>query len=181
MNEIWFTAVGRFDSRDGENWQKYCSWSGLNQLNRLISLDCILCPPILDELVVADWDHNVQRDGLIYFFRDRDYLRLRVKELNSRNILAASLNPDIEQADLFEDRRFSFCGYDLVEVGGGVSALVNCGGFPKSFDNSELNNDGLLDTLERAMVVQNSLQAEYPEEIHAYCDIWGLWLMEPST
>ena len=85
--------------------------------------------------------------------------------------MAAALNPAIEQAGALQDSHFSFCGYDLVEVEGGVSALVNCGGFPKSFDNSELNSNGLIEKLERARVVQDSLRSEYPDEHHADCNV----------
>jgi hypothetical protein len=56
-----------------------------------------------------------------------------------------------------------------------MSALTNCGGFPKAFSNSELSKKGLLTGYERSRSVQDSLIREYPNERHADCHLWAIF------
>ena len=46
-----FTAVERFDPSCDERWQGYIEWSGLGQLQEVVSLDGILCPNFFDKLI----------------------------------------------------------------------------------------------------------------------------------
>ena len=65
-----------------------------------------------------------------------------------------------------------------MELQTGVSALVNCGGFDRAFSPAELSECGLLADHARALTVQKRLRAEYPDEHHAHCDLWAVWLMK---
>ena len=175
MIEPWYIAVEPFDPSFGESWTEYMAWARLSQLEEVVALDASLCPRVIDSLEGEDWKHNVQQDGLIDFFRNVDYLRERVRDVPSFNILAAVLNPSHECREALADPRFDFKGYDL--IGGGMSALTNCGGFPLSFQNTELSRAGLLPTLSCAREVAVSLRTHYPDHNHADCDIWALWKM----
>jgi len=55
------------------------------------------------------------------------------------------------------DKRFKFMGYDLIEEFTRISALTNCGGFPKAFLNNDLNKSGLIKSYEQAILIQKSL------------------------
>jgi hypothetical protein len=170
-----YIATERFGPHDPA-WQRYLEWSSLHQLTELVSLDSILCKPIIDELIDEDWAHVVNEDFMTGFFTDLDYLVTRTGPLRELNLLCVYRNPAthprIPPNGLFN---FSFEGYDLVEVGGGVSALTNCGGFPKAFTNGELSEHGLLRSLYRATEIQRALREVYPEEPHALCDIWEIF------
>jgi hypothetical protein len=78
----------------------------------------------------------------------------------------------------FNDPRFAFRGFDLVELQTGISALVNCGGLDRAFAPTELSDCGLLADHARALAVQKRLRAEYPDEPHADCDLWAVWQMQ---
>ena len=93
------------------------------------------------------------------------------------NILAVLQNPAAEEVRSFTDRRFEFRGFDLVDVYGNISALVNCGGFDKVFAPTELSECGLLTDHAKALRVQMRLREEYPDEHHANCDLWAIWQM----
>ncbi len=175
MIEPWYIAVEPFDPSFGDNWVNYMAGAGLPQLEEVVSLDSSLCPCVIDELEHEDWEHNVHEDGVIDFFRDLDYLLGRVQDIAPVNILAAVQNPSEECREAFADSRFEFRGYDL--IGFGMSALVNCGGFPLSFQNAELSNAGLVLTFARAQAVAASLRGHYRDQDHADCDIWALWKM----
>lgn len=172
----WYTAVEAFDPTFGEVWTGYIAWSGLTQLEEVVSLDGSLCPSVIRKLIEEDWKHNVQEDELIEFFYDLDYLLGRVAGIARVNILAAVLDPSKECRHAFADPRFDFKGYDL--IGRGMSALTNCGGFPLAFRNEELSNAGLISTLTRANDIRASLLTNYPDEAHADCEIWALWKMQ---
>ncbi len=178
MADIWFTAVETFGPHGGEAWQKYLDFSGLRQLAEVVSLDGSLCPTVIGELIKEDWDHNVHRDRLTYFFKDLDYLLSRVQSSGPRQILAVMLEPEAGSENTLTDERFEFVGFDLLDEEGGNSALVNCGGFPFAFDDEELSQHGLITDYERAKEVQSLLREKYPEERHAECHLWAVWRMK---
>jgi hypothetical protein len=178
MVKPWYTAAESFDPTWGDNWTTYFHGAGLPQLVEVITLDCSLCPSSIKDLTPEDWEHNIPVDFSPDLFHDLDYLLKRVAGMEKTNILAVVRNPTEQCAGAFEDSRFAFKGYDLVEVEGGISALTNCGGFPLAFRNEELSNCGLIATLARAREVQQALREHYPDEHHADCNIWALWKMK---
>ncbi len=174
---IVFSAVKRFDPACGEAWQKFMEWSGLRQLREVVSLDLILCPTVFHDLTAEDWRHNVQEDFKITLFHALDHVLRRVAGDDRVNFLALMQNPTEDEACSFNDPRFTFRGFDLVELQTGISALVNCGGFDRAFVPTELSDCGLLADHARALTVQKRLRAEYPDEHHADCDLWAVWQM----
>lgn len=177
MNAL-FTAVNRFDPNCGDAWTKYVAWSGLTHLKEVVSLDGILCPAVIKELIDEDWQHNVHEDYKVFLFRDVDYLLSRVTDHDRVNFLAIMQNPTAEDLRSFSDLRFEFCGFDLVDAHGDISALVNCGGFDKAFSKIDLSKCGLVTDHARAMEIHRRLPLEYPNEHHAECNVWAIWQMK---
>ena len=172
-----YIVTEKFDPTSrGPEWERYLEWSSLRQLTEVVSLDSMLCEPIISDLAEEDWAHVVKEDFMTSYFTDLDHLVRRVGHLRERNLLCVYRNPgahpDGPPSTSFE---FRFEGYDLVEAGGSVSALTNCGGFPKAFSNDELSEHGLLKSWQRANDVQRSLQQHYPEDPHAACDVWAIF------
>jgi hypothetical protein len=178
MTDFWFTARTKFGPEQGESWQQYIQWAGLPQLTGLFSLDISLCPEVIDQLISEDWQHNVQQDYRLFYFRDLDYLLGRVGGLDKpANLLAVIWEPGEDCRHVLTDPRFQFQGYDLIEETTGISALSNCGGFPLAFRNEDLSPVGLLVDYALARGVQQRLRQFYPEEHHAQCDLWAVWRM----
>jgi hypothetical protein len=169
-----FVAKRPFDPSAGA-WNRYVTWSGLSQLNEVVSLDTMLCPTVPEELTAADWSYNVHADYLAFFFRSLEYLRTRLAGNGRLNILAVLQNPTHSDVAAMSLPGFGFAGFDLVDVRSDVSALTNCGGFEEVFKNAELSALGLLTDLTRAQQVQASLRLQYPEESHAECHVWAIW------
>jgi hypothetical protein len=192
MAEVWYTIVRRFGPDWGERvwsgdrspltWQGYLEWSGLRQLDEVVSLDTMLCepavPPDSEPLTIEDWKHVVNRDFRLHFYRNLDYLLSRVSLRPELQLLGAIEGPPEGEMPALDDPRFIFLGYEVLDVHGDVSALTNCGGFPLAFDGAELNRFGLIDEPGRAYGVQRALRAAYPGEHHAECDVWAVWRME---
>ncbi len=178
MSGVWFTATKKFDPSIGEEWAKYYDWARIPQIKEVISLDSARRPPELWNLIDTDWDHNIHQDYLIAFFWDLDYLLGRFSnKRDSINILAVCLEPSFEVREMYQDSRFEFQGYDLVEAGS-VSAISNCGGFDKAFEASDISEVGLFDTYIFARKTQGLLRKHYPSEHHADCELWAIWKMK---
>ena len=93
-------------------------------------------------------------------------------------MLALIEEPSDADVASFCDPRFAFCGFDLIDEHGGISALTNCGGFDRAFLRAELSECGLLLDHSRALAVRQLLRTEYPDEPHARCRIWAIWRMK---
>jgi len=66
-------------------------------------------------------------------------------------------------------------GYDLVEDATQISALTNCGGFPQTFSNTELNAYGLITDFSRASEIRKRLPEHNPGDHHARCELYAIW------
>ena len=170
----WYIATETFTPRRGGAWQKYIAWSGLTQLDEVVSLDRMLCPPLLREIRNDYWPHIVKEDFMLNFFVDLEFLLAQLSGVVERNLLCVYRNPPAPPPPCIGSVKFEFLGYDLVDVEGHASALTNCGGFPDVFDNAELSSKGLLTSHARALQVQSELRARHSEEHHANCHVWAV-------
>ena len=173
--EPWYIATETFTPRQGEAWTKYIAWSGLSQLDEVVSLDSMLCGTLLPEMKDEYWPHIVSEDFMLNFFIDLEFMVAQLPDVAERNLLCVYRNPPNEPTPPSGPVDFEFLGCDLVDVMGGVSALTNCGGFIDVFDNRELSPKGLLTSHARASDVQSQLKAKYPEEPHANCHVWAVF------
>ena len=170
----WFTATEPFTPADGDKWRKYIEWSGLTQLTELITLDGMLCPPILSEIRDDYWPHIVNEDCRLNYFVDLEFLKSETAGVERKNLLCVIQNPD-KEADRAPMDGFEFVGYDLLDLDNSVSALCNCGGFPDVFSNEELSENGLLKDFSRAAEIRTLLRSTHPEEFHANCNLWVVY------
>jgi hypothetical protein len=171
----WFIATDPFTSRAGEAWTKYIAWSGLTQLDEVVSLDPMLCPTLLPEVKDEYWPHIVNENFMLDFFVHLDFLLDQVAGIPEHNLLCVYRNPPSPPPPCDGTVSFEFLGYDLVDVQASASALSNCGGFPDVFNNAELSSKGLLSSHARAFQVQAELREKHPEEHHADCHVWAIF------
>ncbi|WP_120495227.1 hypothetical protein [Kiloniella sp. EL199] len=175
-----FIATERFGPWDGKAWVKYIEWSKLTQLKELVSLDGLLCEPVLSVTKDEYWPYIVNEDYMSDYFTDLNYFLNEVSEIVNKNILCVFKNPISSPKAPSGKLKFEFLGYDLVDLEGSVSALSNCGGFPLAFSNEELNQFGLLESHDRAAKIRILLKAYYPEERHAACHLWAIFRARTS-
>ena len=175
-----FIATERFDPSDGQKWSRYIEWAKLGELVEVVCLDTVLCPCIIQELIDEDWKHIVCEDYRLNYFRELDYLIGRIAGVSRRNVLGLYRNPDAHINVAPAEGKFSFVGYDLIEEATQISALTNCGGFPETFSNDELNQYGLISEFDRASEVRKLLPESNPEEPHARCEMYAIWRLVES-
>lgn len=176
--DIYYTALKTYDSsdEDGFSWKEYIAWSELVHLKELVSLDGILnrlsFTPDLDS--VEEWNHIITDEGMVmFFFNSLDYVLSKVKDLEFFNLLAIIKEPKSEKADL--SKEYDFIGYDLIEIGGDVSALTNCGGFDETFLPIDLNAYGLISEYDKAKKIVKELPINNPDEQHTDCYLYEVW------
>ncbi len=172
-----YIAVEKFSPTHGLGWEEYIAWSGLTQLDEVISIDGMICPFILDEIKDSYWPHIVNEDNMLNFFTDFHFFMSELGKATNANILGVLRNPTPEDMQQGFGNDFHFVGYDLLDHDHSISALTNCGGFPDAFDNAELSTKGLLTDYGRAKEIQNLLRTLHPEEHHADCNIWAIFRM----
>jgi hypothetical protein len=172
-----FVATQPFGPQDGQKWLDYIKWSGLSQLDELVTLDLSYGPLLLTTIEDHYWPHIVNEDFMLHLFVDLEFLLQETARFPRKNILCVARNPTVQPDPPTDILPFGLLGYDLTEANGSassVSALSNCGGFPDLFANDELTRHGLLSTLERALEVQDLLREKHPQEHHANCDVWSV-------
>jgi hypothetical protein len=177
---IAYTAIETFDPSWGETWINYVKWSGLDHLEELVSLDCMLCPSIIGDLTEEDWKYIVCEQTFYGLFRDLDHLLDRIQTDDKYQIIATIREPTERDLLRFIDERFDFKGHDLIEDQTRISALTNCGGFDLAFCKDDLSECGLVTELERACRIRELLVKHYPEDPHANCAAWAIWRMRPA-
>ncbi len=175
-----YIAVEKFSPSHGQGWDDYIAWSGLTQLDEVVSLDGMICPVILEEIKDSYWDHIVHEDGMLNFFTDFDFFMKELGTVQNTNVFGVLRNPTLEAVQQGLGDRFRLVGYDLLDQDHSISALTNCGGFPDVFDNAELSTKGLLTDYGRAKEIRRDLRRLHPEEHHADCNIWAIFRMNSA-
>lgn len=132
-----------------------------------------------DALVFKEefWPHVADIETITvvnFYYNDLPFLERETESIPDTRILAVIPNP-LEPPPSLLDGGFKLLGFDLIEREGSVSALCNCGGFPKSFNSAELSDIGLITDHARAAEIQTTLRDHYPEERHADCNVWAVY------
>lgn len=161
-----------------KSWEDYISWSGLDHLDELISLDRYLNQP-LEELndwhKDEYWTYSVE-DNLYNtsFFTSLDYVFKIIKYKDRFNLLAVVKEP-MEDCKGIRIDGFDFIGYELLDKFYTCSALTNMGCIDKGFSPNELNPLGLIDLLDKAHVIQEHLRENYPDMEDADTNVIAIW------
>lgn len=171
MSEWLYTVRERFTPSSSEHWQGYPAFSGFENVNEVVTLDSILCPDVVSDLVDEDWNHNVLEDFRITLFRNPEYLMARQPLDPTRHQLLAIL----ERPQISDDVPPGLirCGFDIVDSYVENSTLTNCGPIPEAFDPSIVNELGLISDLATAVEVRDRMRKLQPDDPHlGACEVW---------
>lgn len=173
MSEWLYTIRGRCTPETLEGWEEYRAFSGFTHITELVTLDSMMCPDVVTELVGEDWGHNVQQDFRITLFHDSAYLLNRQPLDPLRHQLFAIVEgPDGTES---VPVGFTACGFDIMDSYLGNSTLTNCGPVPEAFDPSTVNTFGLLSDLATAMEVRDRMRRQQPNDPHLRdCEVWQI-------
>jgi hypothetical protein len=172
----YYTAIERFDHNNGERWLGYTRWLGRTDLARVITLDSILCPPVVHVESSDDWEHVAQEEFMLDFFTNLDFVLRRVSSHRPSVVVAVARNPSADEVANFPHPDFEFAGFDIVDAQFTASALLNGCNFPEAFDVSELSSEsGLIKSRQRAFRIRDVMHKRYPNRDKIPSHVWALW------
>jgi hypothetical protein len=172
----YYTAIERFDRNNGERWVGYTRWLGRTDLERIVTLDSVLCPPVVHVESSDDWQFVAQEEFMLDFFTNLEFVLRRVAGHRPSVVVATARDPSPEEVDNFPHSNFEFAGFDIVDAQFTASALLNGCNFPDAFDVSELSPEsGLIKTRERAFRIRDVLRKRYPNRDKIPSHVWALW------
>ncbi len=177
-DEIWYAACEPYGPFS-DNWTWFLESSRLHHVTEIASLDGILNAPCLTPNFDRSdvWENVVTDESMILdFFKSLDFVVEKTKNIAHFNLYAVIREPSKEKPKQSElDQNFTFLGYDLVETGGTISALTNCGGFDETFLPQDLNQYGLIQKYNDAKEIVENLFVNNPDEHHAACYFFEVW------
>ena len=172
----YFTAIERFDPGNGERWVGYTRWLGRTDLACVVTLDSLLCPPVVHAQSSEDWPFVAQEEFMLDFFTSLDFVLRRVSSHRPSVVLAVARNPSPADIAGFPHPNFELAGFDIVDAQFTASALLNGCNFPEAFDVSELSSEsGLIKSRERAFRIRDVLHQRYPNRDQMKSHVWAIW------
>ncbi len=172
----YYTAIEQFDRKNGERWLGYTRWLGRTDLEGVVTLDSVLCPPVVHVESSDDWQFVAQEEFMLDFFTNLDFVLQRVSGHRPSVVVAVARNPSAAEIAGFTHPHFEFAGFDIVDAQFIASALLNGCNFPEAFDVSELSPEsGLIKSRERAFRIRDALQKRYPNRDKIPSHVWAIW------
>jgi hypothetical protein len=173
---MFYAALERFDRDNGERWAGYARWLGRTDLQRVITLDGMLCPPVVHAESSDDWDFVVQEEFMLDFFTDLGFVLQRAAQVRRAQVVAVCREPSAEDVNGFSHPEFEFAGFDIVDTQLVASALLGSNRFPGVFEVSELSAEsGLILSHGRAFKIRDQLRRRFPDRKEANCHVWAMW------
>ncbi|WP_209330823.1 hypothetical protein [Lunatimonas salinarum] len=155
-------VFGPTSSREGLSWGEFVTWTGLNQVEELVSLDSFYNGPI--EGLQGVYDTQSDLVGKI-----NDFVHEMVEEKMQHtglpsefSLLAILIYPLTDDLEVLEGD-FEFIGYDIVHQSAGHSVLVQLGWMAGMAFHSEVNRYGLLESAQSASLLLASIRNSFPE------------------
>jgi len=178
----YFTAIERFDPGNGERWLGYTRWLGRTDLTRVVTLDSILCPPVVHVESSEDWPFVAQEEFMLDFYTSLDFVLRRISGHRPSVVIAVARDPSAAEVADFPHPDFKFAGFDIVDAQFIASALLNGCNFPEAFDVSELSSEsGLIASRERAIKIRDVLHQRYPNRDKTKSHVWAIWRYTGNT
>ena len=172
----YYAAIERFDCNNGQRWVEYIRRMDRTDLIRIVTLDSILCPPVVHVESSDDWPFVAKEEFMLDFFTDPDFVLRKTVGHRPSVVVAVARNPSATDVSGFSHPDFEFAGFDVVDVQFVTSALFNSNRFPGLFDVSELSPEsGLITSRERAFEIRDTLRQRYPDRDEARCYVWAIW------
>jgi hypothetical protein len=178
----YYAAIERFDRNNGQRWVEYIRRMDRTDLMRIVTLDSMLCPPVVHVESSDDWQFVAKEEFMLDFFTDLDFVLRRAVGHRPSVVVAVARDPSVADISGFSHPDFEFAGFDVVDTQFVTSALFNSSHFPGVFDVSELSSEsGLIMSRERAFEIRDTLRQRHPDRDEAKCYVWAIWRYTGTT
>ncbi len=165
---MYYKIVEQFGPQNGERWQGYLTWRGLN-LTRFDSVDGILRPDLFVPESREDWDNCVTENFKLSLITNLDYARAILQRFNDPILLGV----EIELNEGY-DPKDGLLGFDIMERECQISLVTNCG--KDDLIDDHVMPNGLIGEFEQALQIRDSLRKGCFCDGHAeHCEVWAVY------
>jgi len=172
----YYAAIERFDPDNGERWVGFTRWLGRTDLQRIVTLDNMLCPPVVHPESAEDWPYVAREEFMLDFFTDFDFVRRRAAGHRPSVIIAVARDPAAETVAGFAHPQFELAGFDLLDAQFTGSVIFKPDRFPGAINVAKLStSSGLIRSRDWAFKVRDALCRRYPGREDARCHVWAVW------
>jgi hypothetical protein len=168
---MYYKIVEDFGPQDADRWQTYIRWRGLS-LTRFDSVDGLLRPDLFDPESDEDW-RNCCVSGM--YKQSLITSHAYAKAIFGRYPNAVLLGVDIELEEGYVAQD-GFLGFDIIDGYCQVSLITNWGTDDENLFSPHVMPNGLIRELSPALVIRDTLRADFAEESHAGdCEVWAVY------
>jgi hypothetical protein len=167
---MYYKIVERFGPEDGDRWQNYLEWRGLN-LSSFDSMDGILRPDLFKPESDEDWRNCVNEQFKLNLITNLEYARGILDRYDNSVLVGVEI--ELQEGYNPED---GLLGFDIIDSYCDVSLVTNWGTDEESIINNYVMNNGLIGALGRALQIRDLLRKEFSEDSHAEnCEVWAVY------
>ncbi len=167
-----FTIIKPFSPADGEKWNNYCQWRGM-EFERFDSIDGILRPNLFEEPENEDWEHIVNENFMLHLITSLPHARHKHRQIGKGDMVGLK----------FEDHDTAcgeFLGFDIIDGYCNVSLLTNFGN-DLEFINRSLATNALLTNEDTTREIHRRLEKEFSDDSHVKgCRIVSIYKIDTS-
>jgi len=168
--EVFGPACNRADL----SWGEFVAWSGLTQLEELVSLDPYFNVPI-NGLQATYHTLGDLMEGVGTLTRELSAgLTSALDFPQSFNLLATVVHQSTDE-EVLSEADFEFLGYDIVHQSAGHSILVQLGWLAGAAFSVDVNRYGLLRDKASADIMLSAFRENYPEMGLAQGSMAAVW------
>ena len=172
----YYAAIERFDPGNGERWVGFTRWLGRTDLQRIVTLDSSLCPPVVHPQSAEDWQYVAKEEFMIDFFTQLEFVRKRTAGHRPSELIAIARDPSAAVVGEFPHPGFELAGFDIVDSQFSGSIIFNPNRFPGAINVSKLSPEsGLIRSRDWAFKVRDTLGRRHPGREDARCHVWAVW------
>jgi len=170
---MYYKIVDSFGPQDGDRWQRYLEWRGLN-LTGFDSVDGILRPDLFEPKSEEDWRNCVNEDYKLSLITNLDYARKILNRYD--NPVLVGVEMELEGRSLPKN---GLLGFDIIDGYCDVSLVTNWGTDEDGLINRYIMSNGLVGDLRHALQVRDLLRKEFYEDSHAQnCEVWAVYRID---
>lgn len=170
---MYYKIVERFGPQDGEKWQTYLEWRGLN-LASFDSVDGILRPDLFEPESDEDWHNCVNENDKLSLITNLDHAARILSRYDNPVLVGVEI--DLEEGYVPKD---GLLGFDIIDGYCDVSLVTNWGTDEEGIINNYVMPNGLIRDFNRALQIRNLIRKKFSEDSHAEnCEVWGIYSVD---
>jgi len=168
-----YIIIKKFGPGD-DGWDGYARWAGLQDCRDYYSIDEIHRKSLFQPESVEDWDNCANEDFKTHIITSLDFAKKIMPKFSGGEIVGVIEDPKVLKEKIPSGH--VLMGYDVIDGGGGISLLTDWGGEVDGLKNVKFNAHALVDDVNYAYQLRETLRRDFPCDYHAKnCEVWAVY------